>query len=131
MKHRNTHYWLWFIFFGIVAGVIYFLNHHDTIDSESTWLLVAGALGLLFGARWLNEGKLSRTYDLIVGIIFTAVGLVGILLAFHIPLIPPVSGALASYVNTTTIFGLSLGLLPALIHTVLGLTSLNHGIRNE
>lgn len=130
MKHRDTHYWLWFIFFGVVAGAINFVNH-ATIDSESTWLLVTGLLGLIVSARWLNEGKFARLYDLIIGIIFTVVGLLGILLAFKISLIPHLTGTLGTYVNPADILGLSLGVLPSLVHAVLGLTSLNHGIRNE
>ena len=130
MKHRNTHYWNWFIFFGLVAGVIFFAHSH-TIDSESTWLLVTGLLGLILGANWVNGGKLSRPYDLLIGIIFAAVGVLGVLQAFNVHVIASNTGVFAHYVNSSHIFGLSLDVLPSLVHAALGLSSLNHGIKND
>ncbi len=131
MKHRDTHYFLWFIFFGLISGVIYYLNHHGSIDSESTWLLVTGLLGLLFGAKWLADGNFSRWYDLIIGIIFTLAGLIGIAAGFHLNLLSGAPASASSFISATTFFGLSLTVLPSLVHAVLGLSSLNHAIRNK
>jgi hypothetical protein len=131
MKHRDTHYFLWFIFFGVVSGVIFYLNHHGAIDAESTWLLVSGLLGLVFGANWLAEGRFSRWYDLIIGIIFGVAGLIGIGEGFHVNLLSGAPGAFQSFISATTFFGLSLAVLPSLVHAVLGLSSLNHAIRNK
>ncbi|HEU5346189.1 MAG TPA: hypothetical protein VFU60_17710 [Ktedonobacterales bacterium] len=131
MKHRNTHYFLWFIFFGVVSGLIYYVNHHQTIDSESTWLLVSGLLGLLFGADWLAGGKFSRWYDLIIGIIFAVAGLIGIGAGFHVNLLSGAPASFSTFISPTTFFGLSLAVLPSLVHAVLGFSSLNHAIRNK
>jgi len=129
MKHRSAHYWNWFIFFGLIAGLIYLVQHnYKSIDPESTWLLVTGVLGVIISAKWLNNGQFARPYDLIVGLIFTIVGVIGILLAFNHNVI---SGIHSAFISTSQILGLSLTTLPALVHTVLGLTSLNHGIRND
>ena len=131
MKHRDTHYFLWFIFFGLLSGVIFYLNHHGTIDPESTWLLVTGLLGMIFGANWLANGKFSRWYDLIIGIIFGVAGLIGIAAGFHINLLSGAPASFSNFISATTFFGLSLSVLPSLVHAVLGLTSLNHAIRNK
>lgn len=131
MKHRDTHYFLWFIFFGLIAGAIYYVNHHNTVDSESIWLLVSGLLGLLFGADWLAGGKFARWYDLIIGIIFGVAGLIGIGAGFHINLLSGAPASASAFISSTTFLGLSLTVLPSLVHAVLGLTSLNHAIRNK
>lgn len=131
MKHRNTHYFLWFIFFGVISGLIYYVNHHGSIDSESTWLLVSGLLGLLFGADWLAGGKFSRWYDLIIGIIFAVAGLIGIGAGFHVNLLSGAPASFSNFISATTFFGLSLAVLPSLVHAVLGFSSLNHAIRNK
>lgn len=131
VKHRDTHYFLWFIFFGLLSGVIFYLNHHGTIDPESTWLLVTGLLGMIFGANWLANGKFSRWYDLIIGIIFGVAGLIGIAAGFHINLLSGAPASFSNFISATTFFGLSLSVLPSLVHAVLGLTSLNHAIRNK
>jgi hypothetical protein len=131
VKHRNTHYFLWFIFFGVISGLIYYVNHHGSIDSESTWLLVSGLLGLLFGADWLAGGKFSRWYDLIIGIIFAVAGLIGIGAGFHVNLLSGAPASFSNFISATTFFGLSLAVLPSLVHAVLGFSSLNHAIRNK
>ena len=129
MSHRSTHYWLWFLLFGVVAGLVALIKH-NTFDSEALWLFFSGLLGLVFGAKWLNEGKLSRMYDLVIGIIFVVAGIVGIFINFGVDVFSRVSvpGAL---VSSTAFLGLSLALLPSLIHTVLGFTSLNHGLKSK
>jgi hypothetical protein len=69
-------------------------------------------------------------YDFIIGVIFTLVGLVGVLDAFKIHLLSGVS-APANLVTSTSILGLATTpLLIALVHMVLGLQSLNHGLHS-
>jgi hypothetical protein len=129
MSHRNTHYWLWFLLFGVVAGLATFTHTH-TLDTESTWLLVTGVVGIVVGAKWLNEGKLTRPYDAIVGVIFTLVGLLGILETFGVNVLGQLhlGGGL---VSSTSVLGLSLTLPACLIHTWLGLHSLNHATKDK
>lgn len=129
VKERSAHYFLWFIFFGLIAGVASYVNTQQ-FSSESIWLLVSGLLGILVTQKWLNEGKFARTYDFIIGVIFTLVGLVGVLDAFKIHLLSGVSLP-AGLVTSSTILGLSITpLLIALVHMVLGLQSLNHGLHS-
>jgi hypothetical protein len=133
MRHRDTHYFLWFIFFGVVSGIIYYLNpaqHHGArFDPESTWLTVSGLLGMLLGANWIASGKLSRWYDLLIGAIFTIAGVIGIAAGFHVNL---VSGSIAGgLISDSALLGLNLSVLPSLVHTVLGLTSLNHAVQKK
>lgn len=131
VRHRDTHYFLWFVFFGVLSGLIYYVNHRGSFDSESTWLLVSGLLGLILGANGVGEGKFSRWYDLIVGIIFSVAGLIGIAAGFHLHLLSGVPAALSRVIGPTTFLGLSLAVLPSLVHAVLGLSSVNHAIRNK
>ena len=128
MSHRSTHYWLWFLFFGVIAGAITYSQHH-MLDSESIWLLVSGLLGLVVGAKWLSDGQLARPYDLVVGIIFAAAGAVGILHGFGANVLP--KSALNGAITSTSFLGLSLALFPSLIHAVLGLQSIRHGARSK
>ena len=133
MRHRDTHYFLWFIFFGVLSGLIYYvnptLNHGLRFDPESTWLMVSGLLGLLLGARWIADGKLSRWYDLVIGVIFILAGAIGIAHGFNINLVSAsVAGGL---ISQDALLGLSLGVLPSLVHAVLGITSLNHVIQKK
>src|SRR5579862_693334 len=131
MKHRNAHYWNWFVFFGIVYGGIAFFTRALTTNaqtasvfkSDAIWFLVTGVLGIILGGNWLNSGKLARPYDFIIGAIFALVGLLGILQAFGVHLL---SGLSNSYINSNEILGLSLGVFTSLVHAVLGFTSLNH-----
>ena len=122
MRHRDTHYFLWFIFFGVLSGLIHYVNQ-PTFDPESTWLTICGLLGMLLGAKWIAGGNLSRWYDLLAGLIFALAGGIGIALGFNVNI-----GDLSS---NGALLGLSLGVLPSLLHAVLGLTSLNHAIRNK
>ena len=32
MSHRSTHYWLWFLLFGVIAGLLYY-NSHRGLDA--------------------------------------------------------------------------------------------------
>jgi hypothetical protein len=129
MSHRNAHYWLWFLVFGVVAGL---LSYKDTkaLSSESIWLLVTGLLGIVVAASWLNSGKFAKPYDLLVGIIFTAVGILGILLQFGLFHLSA-SSLPNGLISNNSLLGLSLTTFPALIHTVLGLDSINHGLKSK
>lgn len=128
MRHRDTHYFLWFIFFGVLSGIIHYVNS-QTFDPESTWLTVSGLLGMLLGAKWIAGGKLSRWYDLLIGVIFAFAGAAGIAAGFHVNLI---SGSIAGgLISDVSFLGLSLGVLPSLVHAVLGITSLNHAIQKK
>ena len=128
MPHRSTHYWLWFLFFGVIAGAITYTQHH-MLDSESIWLLVSGLLGLVVGAKWLSDGQLARPYDVVVGLIFSAAGAVGILHGFGANVLP--KSALNGAITSNSFLGLSLALFPSLIHAVLGLQSIRHGARSK
>src|SRR5689334_8765565 len=122
LSQRNTHYWLWFLLFGVVSALVT-ISQGDGISTETLWLLVAGFLGLVLGAFIPN---LARPYDLVIGLLFTTVGLLGILHNFGMDLVGQPSGLTHSALDGTSILGLSLSLSYSLIHTVLGLTSLSH-----
>lgn len=131
MSHRSTHYWLWFLLFGLIGGLLYY-NQKTKLDSESIWLLASGLLGLVVGMKWLNEGKWARTYDVLIGVIFTVVGFLGILQGFHVLDLGKIfKGMPAGVLSNDALIGLSLTGLAVLINTVLGLTSLNHGLKNK
>jgi hypothetical protein len=115
ISQRNTHYFLWFLLFGVVYGLAKGYN------SEAFVVTVSGLLGLVTGT--LRNANLTRIYDLVVGLLFAALGLLGILTSF-----PSVS----QHIGVSTagvVLGLYLGIPYALIHTVLGLTSLSHSFR--
>ena len=116
---RSVHYWLWFILFGVVSSLV-LLRTVGRLDSETVWLLATGLLGL----------RLARPFDLIIGLLFTGVGLLGLLHNLGYNLVPA-DGSAANAVDQTAIIGLSLALPYALIHTMLGLTSLSHGLRTR
>ena len=126
LSQRNTHYWLWFLLFGVVSALVNW-SQGSGITTETLWLLITGFLGLILG---LFVPALARPFDLVIGGLFTVVGLLGILHAFGVNLVP--SGNVPpNAIDTTAILGLSLSLPYALIHTLLGLTSLNHGLRAQ
>ena len=125
LSQRNTHYWLWFLLFGVVSALVT-ISKGEGVTTETMWLLIAGFLGLLLGAF---IPTLARPYDLVIGLLFTAVGLLGILHNFGLNLVGQPSSIAPNAIDETAILGLSLSLPYALIHTVLGLTSLSHGLR--
>jgi hypothetical protein len=124
LSQRNTHYWLWFLLFGVVSALVSF-SRGEGITTETLWLLIAGFVGLALG---MILPSLARPFDLVIGLLFTAVGLLGILHNFGLNLVAT-SGIAPNAIDETAILGLSLSLPYALIHTVLGLTSLSHGLR--
>jgi hypothetical protein len=125
LSQRNTHYWLWFLLFGVVSALVT-ISTGNGIPAETMWLLIAGFLGLLLGAFL---PALARPYDLVIGLLFTGVGMLGILHNFGFNLVAMTTGIAPNAIDQTAILGLSLSLPYALIHTVLGLTSLSHGLR--
>src|SRR5215471_9733137 len=125
LSQRNTHYWLWFLLFGVVSALVT-ISKGEGITAETMWLLIAGFLGLLLGALLPS---LARPFDLVIGLLFTGVGLLGILHNFGLNLVATSTGIAPNAIDQTAILGLSLSLPYALIHTVLGLTSLSHGLR--
>jgi hypothetical protein len=125
LSQRNTHYWLWFLLFGVVSALVT-ITQGDGVSSETLWLLSAGFLGLLLGALLPS---LARPYDLVIGLLFTTVGLLGVLHNFGLNLVGQPSALAPNAIDESAILGLSLSLPYALIHTVLGLTSLSHGLR--
>ena len=125
LSQRNTHYWLWFLLFGVISALVT-ISKGEGVTTETMWLLIAGFLGLLLGAFLPS---LARPYDLVIGLLFTAVGLLGILHNFGLNLVGQPNGIAPDAIDESAILGLSLSLPYALIHTVLGLTSLSHGLR--
>jgi hypothetical protein len=125
LSQRNTHYWLWFLLFGVVSALVT-VSKGEGITTETVWLLVAGFLGLILGAF---IPSLARPFDLIIGLLFTSVGLLGVLHNFGLNLVATSGGIAPNAIDETAILGLSLSLPYALIHSVLGLTSLSHGLR--
>jgi len=124
LSQRNTHYWLWFLLFGVVSALVT-VSKGEGITVETMWLLIAGFVGLVLGTFLPS---LARPFDLVIGLLFTAVGLLGILHNFGLNLTGS-TGLAPNAIDDTAILGLSLSLPYALIHTVLGLTSLSHGLR--
>lgn len=49
LSQRSTHYWLWFLLFGVVSSIVAVTRQHS-LDSESVWLLVTGMLGFSWEA---------------------------------------------------------------------------------
>src|SRR5215831_558868 len=105
LSQRNTHYWLWFLLFGVVSALVT-ISQGIGISTETMWLLIAGLLGLLLGAL---IPSLARPYDLVIGLLFTTVGLLGILHNFGMNLVAT-SGIAPSAIDETAILGLSLSL---------------------
>jgi hypothetical protein len=122
LSHRSSHYGFWFLVFGLIP-LVEVLRHGYGANPqtyEAFWLLGTGLLGLVLGNRNLNDGKLAKPYDVLVGVIFTFVGLVGIVGDF--------GGHTGQLSTTIEHIGLSLGGLYPLVYTFLGLKSLHHGL---
>jgi len=127
LSHRSAHYWLWFLLFGVVSVVVGLVNG-QTIPAESLWLLGTGLLGVAFGPGSV-AGRFSRAYDLVVGLLFSVAGLIGVLHTLGITFVTANAALPGGAADNTMLVGLSLSLPYALIHSVLGLTSLNLGMR--
>ncbi len=117
VNSRSTHYWLWFLLFGLVAG----FAQKEGFDSEAIVMSAVGAVGLLLG--FSGGLRFARPFDLVVGLVFAGLGLLGILTSL---------GNLGHNLGLSAsgyILGLKMTVPYCLIHTVLGLTSLNHGFK--
>lgn len=133
VNQRTTHYSLIFLFLGVIAAAGS-LFAKQGLSPESIWFLVTGLIGVLINRY--NRGALVRPYDLIVGIIFTLAGLVGILLQFKVNLLTGTGLSHTHLVGKTVdghpeLAGLDLSFFPSLIYAFLGLTSLNHGLKSK
>ena len=129
MTHRSSHYFVWFLVFGVIAALASLVGSAtQQPDAESLWLLGSGLGGLVLGSQRLAQAKLARPYDLLIGILFAGVGVLGILDRFGVHALANVHLG-NELVTGAAILGLSLAFFPALIHTVLGLQSLNHGLK--
>lgn len=122
MSHRNSHYWLWFLVFGVIPFIQTATNGFkaDLTSYTAYWLVGTGLLGLVLGLKALNEGNLARPFDVIIGIIFTIAGVVGIVGYF--------SSALGSVATIVNDIGLETSGLYPLIFTFLGLKTFHHGL---
>jgi hypothetical protein len=127
LSHRSAHYWLWFLLFGVVSVAVGLVNG-QTIPAEALWLLGTGLLGVAFGAGSF-AGRFARVYDLVVGLLFSVAGLIGVLHTLGVTFVTANAALPGGTADNTTLVGLSLSLPYALIHSVLGLTSLNLGMR--
>ncbi|HEX9069604.1 MAG TPA: hypothetical protein VF807_12605 [Ktedonobacterales bacterium] len=126
MSTRSAHYWLWFLLFGIASVIVGWSQTH-TLTSEALWLLVTGVLGIILGTHLFGAGT-ARPYDLLIGLVFTGVGISGILHNLGYNLVAPSGPVTSGSSPSDALLGFSLSLPYALIHTVLGMTSLNHGL---
>lgn len=123
---RSTHYWLWFILFGVLSTMVVW-RATRSLDSEVAWLLLTGFLGVVTGIGGLSA-RTARPFDLIVGMLFMAAGLLGVMHNLGYNLVPA-DASTANMLDQSAFLGLSLAFPYALIHTMLGLSSLNHGLR--
>jgi hypothetical protein len=122
ISHRSSHYWLWFLVFGIIPLLATLKTGFgaNAATYNAIWLVGSGLLGLLLGNSRIYDGRLARPFDFIIGIIFTLAGLVGIVKMFGI------STAGADGILTSA--GLLVtGLLPV-IYAFLGIKSLHHAV---
>ena len=125
MAHRNSHYGLWFLVFGAIPFIqTAIAGFPANVNSYSSyWLMASGLVGLVLGLKSVNEGKLARPFDVIVGIIFSIAGIVGVLGYFTSSL-----GSIATLVNDA---GLATTGLYPLVFTFLGLKSIHHGFEKQ
>lgn len=120
---RNAQYWLWFLLLGVVS-ILADIIANQMITGESLWLLLASLAGIIVGAF----SPFSRPYDLTVGLLFITAGIVGILHNFGIALVAEDMNP-SQTIAVSAFLGLNLSLPYALIHSLIGLTSLTHGIK--
>jgi hypothetical protein len=57
--------------FGVISALVT-VSKDQGITTETMWLLIPGVLGLLPGLFLL---ELARSFDLVIGLLFTIVGL--------------------------------------------------------
>jgi hypothetical protein len=114
LSARSTHYWLWFLAFGLLSGIA------TRFTTEFVVVTITGLLGLLAGVKAFKG--IARFYDLVIGLIFTVLGLIGIVASLGL-------GPKIGLSTAGNILGLQLGIPYSPIHLVLGLTSLNYSIK--
>ncbi len=126
---RSVHYWLWFGLFGGISCFVIF-RARGVPDPESIWLLITGAAGVVVGSTGLAS-RFARPFDTVIGLLFMSMGIIGLLHGIGYIVVPDNASSVdtANTINQTAILGLSLALPYALIHTLLGVTSLSHGLK--
>src|SRR5450631_1399803 len=81
---RSTHYWLWFLLLGLIP-ILALLDEQSSISAENYWLFAVSSAGLITGTQSLSA-RWAKPFDLVVGIAFFGIGLVGIFHNFGINL---------------------------------------------
>jgi hypothetical protein len=120
---RNAQYWLWFLLLGVVS-ILADVTSNQTITGESLWLLLTSLVGIIVG----SFSPFSRPFDLTIGMLFMTAGIVGILHSLGIALVAEQMNP-SQTIGASAFLGLSLTLPYALIHTLIGLTSLTQSIK--
>lgn len=131
MSSRSGHYFTWFVVFGLIAGVVSLISQH-TLSGESIWLVAGGVIGSLLAHQRVND--FARYYDIALGVIFALAGLVGLVYTAKASLLPNSlqdSHLLVGAGQDAVLLGLSLAVIPATLHLILGYTSFRHGARNS
>jgi hypothetical protein len=125
LSHRGSHYWLWFVIFGLIPLLSTARTGlgANTTTYNAIWLLGSGLIGLLLGNTSIYEGKLARPFDFIIGTIFSIAGLIGIVKMFGI--------STAGADTTLGSVGLLLNGLYPLVYAFLGLKTLHHALKAD
>jgi hypothetical protein len=125
---RSMYYWLWFLLFGVIP-LIAALFQHESLTAEHFWLLFVGGAGLIVGCKSLATAW-SKPFDLFIGIVFFALGLLGILHNFGLNLTSDNAHIPIGAVSSASFLGISLALKASLLHTLLGFLSISFGIKS-
>lgn len=127
-SHRNAHYFLSFLIFGLIAGAASLITQ-GKIDAEAVWLLALGGIGAIVGSPKINDGKFARPFDFLAGGLLTLAGVLGTLQGFNIHFLPDLHLGAFDALSTTALLGIPLNFpFPALINLFLGVQSLRHGM---
>jgi hypothetical protein len=122
---RNAQYWLWFLLLGVVS-ILADVTSNQPITGESLWLLLTSLVGIIVG----SFSSFSRPFDLTIGMLFMTAGIIGILHNFGIMLVAEEMNP-SQTIATSEFLGLTLTLPYALIHTLIGITSLTQGVKQS
>jgi hypothetical protein len=93
-------------------------------------MFAAGAGGLLAGSKSLAP-RFLKPYDILTGVTFFSVGLLGILHNFGLDLVNSNPRLPSNSVQFGSFLGLSLCLLPSLIHTLFGYFALAFAMKSS
>jgi hypothetical protein len=126
---RATHYWLWFVLFGVASSLANYIQLHH-IGTENVWMLGASGAGLLFESKQF-QGRWSKPTDSFVGFLFLTAGLIGILHNFGIDLVNNNLSLPTTTVESSKFIGMSLALTPSLVHTIFGFFSLQFPLKGS